>query len=424
MVGTTEAMSASRRRVREALSHSRPGRVPVDYGSTGFTGIHASVIATLRNYYGLEKRAAAITEPFTMIGVIEDDLCDAMGVDTVGIFPLNNLFGFANDDYRPYILNGQEILVPGKFNTAVDANGEVLLYPGGDVEAAPSGRMRRGGFFFDQIVRQNHFDEANLNPEDNLEEFGPISEAELEHFRTQAERAARTGRGVVVTLPGTSFGCSSLVPGAGLKDPRGIREVVEWMVSTKTRKGHIHNIFSRQADIALGNLPKIHDAVKGVVDAALVDTNDFGAQLRPLFSVAIYQELFAPYHVQINSWIHEHTDWKTMKHSCGYSEPFLEAFAQAGFDLFNPVQCSAGMDPAYLKSKYGDRVVFWGGGAETRTLLAGTPAEVREEVLRRCDIFSDGGGFVFGCTHNIQPLTPVENVVAMVEAVRDFNDGM
>jgi hypothetical protein len=419
----TEGSSDSRERVQQALSHKVPDRVPIDFGSTVLTGIHASVVAALRKHYGLENRPPVITDPFTMVALVDDDLRDVMGIDTVGAFPLSNLYGFPNQDYKSYVLNGLEVLVPGLFNTTVDAGGNTLLYPGGNVNAKPSGRMHRGGFFFDHIVRQRDIDEESLNPEDNLEEYQPITELELDHLRAQSQVAAQGGRCVVMTLPGTSFGCSSQLPGPGLEDPRGIRDFAEWMVSTKLRKDYIHAVFSAQAEIILANLAKIRGAVKGAVDVVLVDTNDFGAQGRPLFSAATYRELFMPYHKQINSWIHQNTRWATMKHSCGFSEPFLEPFVEAGFDIFNPVQCSAGMEPAHLKSQYGDRVVFWGGGAEAQTLLsARSPANVRAEVLERCAVFSQGGGFVFGCTHNIQPLTPVENVVAMVDAIQDFSD--
>ena len=87
------------------------------------------------------------------------------------------------------------------------------------------------------------------------------------------------------------------------------------------------------------------------------------------------------------------------------------------------MQCSAaGMAPELLKEKYGERIVFWGGGVDTQQVLPfGTPAEVREQVLRRCEVFAQGGGFVFNTVHNVQARTPVANVVAMIDAVREFN---
>jgi uroporphyrinogen-III decarboxylase len=93
---------------------------------------------------------------------------------------------------------------------------------------------------------------------------------------------------------------------------------------------------------------------------------------------------------------------------------------EAGVDILNPVQCSAaGMDAATLKAKYGENLVFWGGGVDTqKTLPFGTPGEVRAEVRERVRIFGKGGGFVFNTVHNVQARTPTENVLAMYEEVR------
>jgi uroporphyrinogen-III decarboxylase len=137
--------------------------------------------------------------------------------------------------------------------------------------------------------------------------------------------------------------------------------------------------------------------------------------------VTTFRELWLPYYRRVNDWIHSHTKWRTFKHSCGAVSKFIPHFIEAGFDILNPVQCSAaGMDPQELKRTYGDRLVFWGGGVDTQaTLPFGTPQQVREEVLRRCEVFAPGGGFVFNTVHNIQACTPVENIVAMIDAVRE-----
>ena len=91
----------------------------------------------------------------------------------------------------------------------------------------------------------------------------------------------------------------------------------------------------------------------------------------------------------------------------------------------NPVQCSAtGMDARFLKDTYGDKLVFWGGGVDTQhTLPFGTPEEVYNHVKNRLSIFSENGGFVFNTIHNIVAKTPVENIAAMFEAIKDFNEG-
>jgi uroporphyrinogen-III decarboxylase len=74
-----------------------------------------------------------------------------------------------------------------------------------------------------------------------------------------------------------------------------------------------------------------------------------------------------------------------------------------------------------LKSQYGDQLVFWGGGVDTqKTLPFGTPQEVRDQVRERIEIFAPGGGFVFSTIHNVQANTPVENLLAMFEVVKEY----
>ena len=94
-------------------------------------------------------------------------------------------------------------------------------------------------------------------------------------------------------------------------------------------------------------------------------------------------------------------------------------FIEAGYDVLNPVQCSAmGMEPEGLVDKYGDKIVFWGGGVDTqKTLPFGTPDEVEREVKERVEIFSQKNGYVFNNIHNIQCNAPVDNVLAMFRAV-------
>ena len=100
----------------------------------------------------------------------------------------------------------------------------------------------------------------------------------------------------------------------------------------------------------------------------------------------------------------------------------LPDMVDAGFDILNPVQCSAaGMDPATLKQKFGGKLTFWGGGIDTqRTLPFGTPEEVRQQVRERIATFAPGGGFVFNAVHNIQANMPVENLLALFDAVRKW----
>lgn len=414
----------SKERLVASLNHQQPDRIPMDFGATSVTGMHVTAVAALRDYYGLEKQPVKVHEPYQMLGWIEDDLAAAIGVDTAGVIPRSTMFGFPNENWKEWRAPfGLDVLVSEHFKTRVDAKGDTYIYPAGDTSAPPSGRMPDGSYFFDTIIRQEPIDDANLDPKDNLEEFGPIAEADLAHFEREVKRASATGRAVVATFGGTAFGDIALVPAPFLKYPKGIRDIEEWYVSTVARQDYVHQVFATQCEIALANLARLHERVGNAVDCVFICGTDFGTQTSAFCSVETFRELYLPYYKRVNDWVHRHTPWKTFKHSCGAVDKFLGPFIESGFDVVNPVQCSAaGMDPASLKNTYGDRLTFWGGGVDTQRVLPfGTPAEVRAQVLDRCRLFSTGGGFVFDAIHNVQARTPVKNIVAMIDAVREFN---
>jgi hypothetical protein len=220
----------SRKRLQDALNHRQPDRIPIDFGSTTVSGMHVTCVAALRDYYGLEKRPVKVHEPFQMLGMIEDDLKEIIGTDIIGVNPRNTLFGFPNENWKEWRLdNGLELLVPEKFNISEDKSGNKYIYPEGDTSVPPSGKMPKGGYYFDAIIRQQAIDDDNLNPDDNLEEFQPISNQDLTYFKTSIEKAASTGMGVLANFGGTCIGDIAMVPAPFLKQPKGIRDIAEWL---------------------------------------------------------------------------------------------------------------------------------------------------------------------------------------------------
>ena len=148
---------------------------------------------------------------------------------------------------------------------------------------------------------------------------------------------------------------------------------------------------------------------------------DLGAQKAPLIGPKLYERVSYPFVKRVIDFIHHNSDWKVFMHSCGAICPLIPYLVDAGVDALNPVQISAnGMDPAVLKSRFGDRLVFWGGGCNTQQVLGtGTPDEVRANVRHLTGTLGAGGGFVFNAVHNIMGDVPPENVVAMYdEALR------
>jgi hypothetical protein len=386
--------------------------------------MHASSVYALRQGLGLDAPGTPVkvVEPYQMLGEIEADLLDALGVDVVGLGMPRTLFGFRNQEWRPWTtFDGTPVLVPDGFNTDPEANGDILMYPEGDRSAPPSGRMPAGGWYFDAIVRQPPLDDATLKVEDNLEEFGEIADEDLQHLALSAERLTCTmDRAILGSFGGTSFGDIALVPASWLKHPKGIRDIQEWYISTVARRDHVYRIFERQCAIALANLERIYGAVGNRVAAVFVTGTDFGTQNGLFISERCYRDLFMPFHREVNAWIHRHTGWKTLIHSCGAVAQLIPSFLEAGFDILNPVQCSAvGMEPETLKTTFGDRLAFWGGGVDTQqTLPFGTPEQVRQQVQDRIRVLGRGGGFVFNTVHNVQARTPQATLLALYDAFR------
>ena len=419
-------MLTSRERVQRTLNHQEPDLVPLDLGGSVLTGMHVDAVYRLRQALGLDAPGTPVKviDPYQMLGEIKLDLADRLGADIVRLGNPRTMFGFRNENWKPWTtFAGTPVLVPGGFNTELEPNGDLLLYPEGDKSAPPSGIMPADGFYFDAIVRQPPTDDANLNVEDNVEEFRPISAADLEYYAAQAERLyTQTDKAILGDFGGTAFGDIAMVPAAWLKHPRGIRDVAEWYMSAITRRDYVYAIFERQCEIGLENLAKIYEVVGEKVMVLQVTGTDFGTQDAPFISPQTYCDLYQPFHKQVNDWVHAHTGWKTFIHTDGALMPLMPHFVAAGFDILNPVQFTAkGMEPETVKAKFGESLVVWGAGVDTQKVLPfGTPDEVRAQVRENIRVFAPGGGFVFGTVHNVQPPTPVENLLAMYETVAEM----
>ena len=415
----------SRQRLEAALSHQQPDRVCVDFGATFVTGLHVRIVDRLRKaVLGDGDYRVKVTEPYQMLGEVDDELREALGIDVIGSLARKSIFGTDESDWKPFTLfDGTEVLVPHNLNTTVDkATGDILTYPEGDTSAPPSGRMPEGGWFFDAIIRQPPIDEDKLDPRDNLEEFGLLSDEDIAFYQRKKQWFEERGDcGTILVIPGSAFGDIALVPAPFLKHPRGIRDVEEWYISTAIRTDYIKAVFEKQCEIALKNIETLIDLFGDVVQAALITGTDFGTQRGLFCSVDSYRGLFKPYHVRVNKFIHEKSRWKTFIHSCGSVWDMIPDFIDAGFDILNPVQCSAAkMDPRELKREFGRDIVFWGGGVDTqKTLPFGMPEEVYRQVRQRIEVFNEEGGFVFNAIHNIQGNTPLENVQALFQAIGD-----
>ena len=378
----------SRERVRAAINHRQPDRVPIDFGSTSITGIHCSVVAALRDHYGLEKRPVKVCEPYQMLGLVEDDLLEAMGVGCRrASSPATRSSVSPTKTGRPGARPGaRRCSFPNISTPPTDANGDLLIYPKGDTSAPPSGHMPKAGYFFDSIIRQEPIDEDNLNPEDNLEEFKPImrDRGHAAYWRGggRAARHRPRRRSPTSAAPrsATSPWCprrSSSTRRASATSPSGTCPPPS-AANTCTRSS------AGRARSPSPTCQAIHDAVGDALDVVVLCGTDFGTQTSIFCSVDTFRDLWLPLlqaDERLDPQQHQLEDLQALlRRGGGVHPPFHRRrlrHPQPGAVLgarHGPGRSSS--------SAYGDRITFWGGGVNTqKTLPFGTPEEVREQVL-------------------------------------------
>jgi uroporphyrinogen decarboxylase len=395
----------SRERILTALRHEEPDRVPLDLGGTESSGLTAIAYNRLRRHLGLPPGRTQVFDVYQQVVKIEDDLRDRLGIDTVPLHiePL---------DWKPFVLvDGSASEIPAGWNPERDGDDWVIRCDDGTVTA----RMPAGGFYFEPagpplagvtgIAQLDHHADAIESYDWPAFFDEPLSRI--------AERARElhdeTDRAVVFNLQ-----CHVLAGGLFL---RGFEA---FMIDLVADPGFATALLERLTDAYVRRVERVFAELRGRIDVVLLN-DDLGTQNGPMLSLDCYRRLIRPHQERLFGAVREHAGVPILFHSCGSVRRFIPDLIEAGVAALNPVQVSAAeMDSADLKREFGDRLTFWGGGCDTQSVLAGGSAgEVRDEVRRRVRDFAPGGGFVFTQVHNIQPDVPPENIVAMLDALRE-----
>lgn len=396
----------SRQRILETINHRQPDRVPVDLGTTGQTGMNASTLYRLRKALGLEEHPIEISEIFQLLGKVDPDMMQYAGADVIGLNNPSNMFGVPDGPLKPFRMpDGTPTLIAQGNEYDVTEDGSVYMYPQGNRSVGPSGHMPAGGSCFDNINRAPEFDEDDLTPaEDFKDDFGILDDATARYLEEKSKALYEgTDYAIIGNLGGAGLGDSAMVPGPHVLAPKGIRKFDDWLMAHMLYPEYIQEVFEMQTQTMLKNLEIYRQAVGDRIQIVWISGTDFGTQNGEFFRPEVFRELYKPYYQRINDWVHQNTPWKTFYHCCGSIVNYLDDFVEMGVDILNPVQLSArGMDAHMLKEKYGDKLVFWGGGVDTQqTLPFGTPEQVRQQVKERLDILSKDGGYVFAPIHNV-----------------------
>ncbi len=407
----------SRERVMLALDHTETDRVPIDLSGHRSSGISAIAYPKLRRHLGLPEKPVRVYDPVQQLAVVDEDVLDLFGVDTIELGR-----GFALDDswWADWELpDGGPCLMPSWALPERDGGRWVI-------RSSRTGRviaqMPDGAIYFEQTYWPFHEKEADLDSMPGIwsesmwaaiasppgpEIAGPGGG---EVFRTGAKLLRESTDRAILGL----FGGNLLEFGQFLYR----NDTFFLLLAGEPEKAHA--FLDRMVEIHLANLETYLDAVGDCIDI-IVFGDDLGMQTGPQISPAMYREFFKPRHAALWNRAKELADVRVNLHCCGGVRELLPDLIEAGLDAINPVQINcSGMDLAGLKRDFGKDLTFWGGGCDTgRILPAGTPSEVRRHVREQVDIGRRGGGLVFQQVHNILANVPPENIAAMFDAVKE-----
>ncbi len=411
----------SRERIVAAINHQQPDRVPVDLSATPSSGISAIAYSNLVNYLGKEYLPVRIYDVVQQLAQPEMSILDHFGVDVLDI---GRTFNEHSRDWRSITMsNGASAFYPQWFHPILMPDGSYRTYD----QCGKKGlsRMPVGATFFDQT----YFPYVDGYPDnyDNLdEEMGRIMWARDVH--SPWDHASEPGfweklRENTLQLRARSDKALLVVCGCNLFEwGTFLRRMDNFLMDLMCDPYNVEKLLDELLKRHLATLEKVCLAVGDIVDIIRFG-DDLGMSSGPFMDVQTYRELFKPRHKILCDYVKEHSKMHTFIHSCGSISMLMPDLIEAGIEIFNPVQTNAYMmEPDFLKKEFGEQITFWGGGIETvGTLNTGSPERVRDQVLERLEIFSKGGGFVFNTVHNILPDVPPENIIAMFDAVKEFN---
>lgn len=392
---------SSRERVLAAIDHREPDRVPIDLGGTRVTSIEPGLYTRLREQLEVRGDPVKVLDVWQMLAWVEQPVVEALGVDVLPVPRLIQDFGMRIDAWRPWQLDdGTLVQMPANFEPVTDEDGSLCIYQDGELV----GKKVPASPFFDRMVEFKVYDPLPPIESFKMPMFTDKDLAWRRHWaetlRAQTDKALMGEFGPILGRWGS---------------------YQEWMYTIAANPDYVIAYYERKVENLLANLKLYADAVGDNIDVIWWG-EDFGTQTGLMISPRMFNQMVAPYYKRLFDWVHAHTAWKVFFHCCGAIYPIIGTWIDCGVDILNPVQTTAaGMEPKKLKTEFGDRLVFWGGGIDTQTVLPfGTLDEIREQVQERIRIFGPGGGFVFNPTHNIQSDVTVDRLLAMFQAVHDY----
>jgi uroporphyrinogen decarboxylase len=376
-----------RERVKQALDHKEPDRIPFDLGGTIITSITKGAYLNLRRYLGFPEEDVRTFDHVQQLPYLDEELLKRLNADVRMV--------------QTHYVRGDDLVYSEEENYYYfyDRWGSKLRMP------------KEDGYYFDWVefpIREISMDALKQYTWPELDSY--------ESLRKLKERARDLYENTEYALAGTG------VFGGGIfEQPARIMGMELFLMSLASDEKFADTMMEKITEIYIENCNRYLDEL-GEYIQVFVYWNDITSQNRPLISPKMFRRLIKPKDRRLIEAVKKKTDAKIFYHCCGAAREFIPDLIEIGVDILNPVQVSAkGMDTAELKREFGNDITFWGGGCDTQHVLPnGTPQEVRKEVKKRIDDLAPGGGFVFNTVHNIQPDVPPENIMAMWEILQEY----
>jgi uroporphyrinogen decarboxylase len=409
-----------RERILATIAHRQPDRVPVDLGAMRSTGISAIAYSRLKRRLGLANGTIRIYDIVQQLAQPEDDILDRFHIDAVD---LGRIYNPRDADWRPIQLpDGSAAAYPAWFQPKPTAEGGWKVFAPDGTEIAV---MLKEMLFFDQscypYLEGYPADYRDLQGAMSKVLWAAMPSSPWDHaaepdfwprLRQHAlELRQRTDRAIMI-----GCGCNLFEWGCFL------RRMDNFLMDLAAQPEEVERLLDALLERHLAALQHVCRAVGDVVDLIQFG-DDLGMTNGPIMSLPTFRRFFKPRYKQLCDFVKRNSRLRVFLHSCGGIYDLLPDLIEAGVEVINPVQTNCRhMEPERLKREFGKDVTFWGGGCDTASVLPrGTPAEVKEHVKRRLEILAPGGGYVFNTVHNILADVPPENIVAMYEAVEEFN---
>jgi len=390
----------SRERVVAALSHRQPDRLPLDLGSSIVTGINAMGYVRLKRHLGLGG-PVRVPNVVLLLAEVEPAIVERWGLD---VLPVPRFFAAPeaplSGRWREHPLpDGSPALFPEGLPLRVRADGSWELTEAGQ----PASILAPGSGSFVPA----RFPLAGATVE-QLDAWQPetIGQEELEFLSATARRLYEdTDKALFGWFGGSIFEQAQFLCGWE-----------EFLVRLYGEPRFSDLLLEKLTAAVIADLSKYLQAVGRHIQV-IGFGDDFGFQGGLQVAPELFRSRIKPHLARIYAAARAASPARVFLHSCGSVYALIEDFIECGVDILNPVQTSAaGMEPERLKREFGERLCFWGGGADAQRILPlGTPEEVRRDVRRRIEVFAPGGGYVFAPIHDLQADVPPENVVAMYE---------